>query len=94
MSAKKTLIKKGASVGANATIVCGNTIGKYALIGADAVITKDVPNYAVVVGNPAKLIGYVCACGTNLEFHDRKSTCKVCGNHYYIFPDGKITNIK
>lgn len=69
---KKTIIGKGASLGANCTIVCGNTIGNYALIGAGAVITKNVPDYAVVVGNPAKIIGWVCKCGETLE---RKKDC-------------------
>ena len=55
----KTLVKKSASIGANATIICGNNIGKYSLIGAGAVITKDVPDFALVVGNPAKIIGWV-----------------------------------
>ena len=57
---KKTIVKKGASIGANATIVCGYDIGKYAFIGAGAVVTKNVPDYALVVGNPARIIGYVC----------------------------------
>ena len=57
---RQTRIKKGASIGANSTIVCGNTIGKYALIGAGAVIIKDVPDYAIMVGNPARISGYVC----------------------------------
>ena len=61
-----TLLKTGATVGANATIVCGNQIGQYALIGAGAVVTKDVPDYGLVVGNPARLIGYVCQCGDRL----------------------------
>jgi len=71
----KTLIKKGASIGANATIVCGITIGKYAMVGAGAVVTKDVPPHALVVGNPAKQIGYVCICGNKL---DENFKCPVC----------------
>lgn len=63
-----TLVKKGASIGANATIVCGNTIGKYALIGAGAVVTKNVPDYALLVGNPAKQIGWVSEYGHRLRF--------------------------
>lgn len=65
---KETLVKKGASVGANATIVCGHSIGKYAFIGAGAVVTKDVPDYALVVGNPAKQIGWVSEYGHRLVF--------------------------
>lgn len=64
----KTLVKEGASIGANATIVCGNIIGKAALIGAGSVVTKDVPDYALVVGNPAKLIGWVSEAGKRLKF--------------------------
>lgn len=79
---KKTLLKKGSSVGANVTIVCGNTIGKYALIGAGAVVTKDVPDYALIVGNPGKIIGYVCECGEKLHFVDGKATCKACSKKY------------
>ncbi len=66
----KTLVEKGASIGANATIVCGNTIGKYALIGAGAVITKDVLPYALLVGNPAKQIGWVSEYGHRLHFNE------------------------
>ncbi len=78
---KKTIIKKGASIGANATIICGHNIGKYALIGAGSVVTKDVPDYAVVVGNPAKIIGYVCECGNKL---DKDMFCSVCNKKINI----------
>lgn len=60
---KKTIIRKGASIGANATIICGNTIGKYSMVAAGAVVTKDVPDYALVVGVPARVVGYVNECG-------------------------------
>lgn len=73
---KKTIIKTGATIGANATIVCGITIGKYSFIGAGAVVTKDVPDYALVYGNPAKIKGYVCKCGEKL---DEELYCKRCG---------------
>lgn len=63
----KTLVKKGAAIGANAVIVCGITIGEWAMIGSGAVVTKDVPNYGLVVGNPARLLDYVCACGQRLH---------------------------
>ena len=63
----KTLIKKGASIGANATIICGITIGEYAMVGAGSVVTKDIPDYALVLGNPAKLIGFVGKLGRRLE---------------------------
>lgn len=76
---KQTLIKKGATVGANSTIVCGNTIGKYALIGAGSVVTKNVPDYAMVYGNPAKIHGYICECGIKLN---EELTCPHCGKEY------------
>lgn len=78
---RPTLLKKGCSLGANTTIVCGHTIGKYALVGAGAVVTKDVPDYTVVVGNPAKAVGNVCNCGEKLQFTDNKAQCK-CGRKY------------
>ncbi|MDP2414347.1 acyltransferase [Daejeonella sp.] len=62
-----TIIKKGASIGANATIVCGSVIGEFALIGAGTVVNKNVPPYSLMVGNPAKLVGYVCKCGKRLD---------------------------
>lgn len=76
-----TLLKKGASVGANATIVCGHTIGKYSFVGAGSVVTKDVPDYALVVGVPAKIIGYVCECGCRLN-EDYK--CTQCEKTYSL----------
>ena len=71
----KTLVKKGASIGANATIICGNTIGEYALIGAGTVVTKPVKPYALIVGNPGKQIGWVSEYGHRLEFVSGKATC-------------------
>ena len=76
---RPTLVKKGATLGANCTIVCGVTIGRYAFIGAGAVVTKDVPDYALVVGNPGKQIGWVCECGERLD-DDMK--CPICGKEY------------
>lgn len=75
---KATKIRRGASIGANATIVCGNEIGEYALVGAGAVVTKNVPNYALVVGNPSKIVGYVCKCGCKLHFRNSKAECEEC----------------
>ncbi|MBJ7879181.1 acyltransferase [Gelidibacter salicanalis] len=73
---KKTLIKKGASIGANATIICGNTIGEYAFIGAGTVLTRDVPDFALVVGNPSRQIGWVSRAGHTLVFNsDNFATC-------------------
>lgn len=64
----KTLVKEGATLGANSTIICGSTIGRYAFIGAGAVVTKNVPDFALVVGNPAKIVGWVSEAGTKLQF--------------------------
>jgi UDP-2-acetamido-3-amino-2,3-dideoxy-glucuronate N-acetyltransferase len=79
---RKTLVKKGATIGANATIVCGITIGEYAFIGAGAVVKKDVPDHALVVGVPARQIGYVCKCGTTLVLKNGRLMCDCCGNEY------------
>lgn len=77
---KKTLVKEGASIGANATIVCGNSIGRWALIGAGAVVTADVPDHALMLGVPAKRCGWVCECGSLLKGKDLK--CEICGRRY------------
>jgi UDP-2-acetamido-3-amino-2,3-dideoxy-glucuronate N-acetyltransferase len=71
----KTLVKKGASIGANATIICGNELGEYCMVGAGSVVTKNVPKHGLVIGNPAKIIGFVCKCGKKLV--DNK--CTYCG---------------
>jgi len=76
---RPTLIKKGATIGANATIVCGITLGRYSFIGAGAVVTKDVPDHALIVGNPGKRIGWACDCGERLS-EDLK--CPACGKNY------------
>jgi acetyltransferase-like isoleucine patch superfamily enzyme len=75
---EKILVQKGATIGSNATVLCGLTIGTYALIGAGSVVTKDVPAYAIVVGNPARVVGFACQCGFKL---DKKFSC-VCGLTY------------
>jgi len=86
---KPTLVKRGATIGANATVVCGVTIGRYALIGAGAVVTEDVPDYALYLGVPARHIGWVCKCGVVLT-HKVKSkskeqlTCPNCGSRYIL----------
>lgn len=80
---RPTLVKKGVSIGANATIVCGHTIGRFAFIGAGAVITKDIPDYALVYGNPARIQGWVCECGIRLKGDDIM-TCPECGKRYKI----------
>jgi len=77
-----TLVKRGASIGANATIICGSTIGAHALVGAGAVVTKDVPDHAVVYGNPARLRGWACQCGSILKFEGSRAVCTDCTREY------------
>lgn len=84
---KKTLIKHGASIGANATIVCGHTIGSWAMIAAGAVVTKDVPDYALMAGVPARQIGWVCECGTVLK---ESYKCGQCNIQYKQGQDGLL----
>ena len=85
---KTTLVKRGATIGANATIVCGNTIGCFAMIGAGAVVTHDVPDYALVVGNPARQIGWVSEHGMKLEFDNNGyATCPETGQRYQLQND-------
>ena len=79
-----TRVKQGATIGAHAVILCGVTIGQCALIGSGAVVTKDVPDYALMVGNPAKQIGWVCECGNKLV-KDSIYNCTVCGRQYKLF---------
>ncbi|MDQ2872293.1 MAG: N-acetyltransferase [Candidatus Eremiobacteraeota bacterium] len=78
----ETIVKRGASIGANATIVCGNTLGEFAFVGAGSVVTKDVPPYAMVYGNPARVRGHACECGVKLAFHNDRTTCGACGRTY------------
>ena len=77
-----TLVKEGASIGANATIICGHTIGKWAFVGAGAVVIEDVFDYAIVAGVPAKVIGWACECGNKLEFKKRETECRICQRKY------------
>jgi UDP-2-acetamido-3-amino-2,3-dideoxy-glucuronate N-acetyltransferase len=84
---KKTLVKRGASLGANCTIVCGTMVGKSAFVGAGAVVTRDVPDYALVMGNPARIKGWMCDCGKKLDLAPEKDTesiaqCSNCGKKY------------
>ncbi|MFI5236426.1 MAG: acyltransferase [Ignavibacteriales bacterium] len=90
----KTLVKKGASIGANATIVCGNTLGSHCMIGAGTVVTKDIPDYALVVGVPGKIIGWVSEAGTRLIFD--KSNIASCekSKKKYQLKDGFVTELK
>jgi UDP-2-acetamido-3-amino-2,3-dideoxy-glucuronate N-acetyltransferase len=81
---KRTLVRRGASIGANATVVCGTIIGTYAFVGAGAVVTRDVPDFALVVGNPARLSGWMCRCGIKLDVEEEKVGCRVCGTAYLL----------
>jgi UDP-2-acetamido-3-amino-2,3-dideoxy-glucuronate N-acetyltransferase len=78
---RKTLVRRGASIGANATVLCGTTLGAYCLIGAGAVVTADVPDYALMTGVPARRTGWVCACGVTLQ-GSGALTCAACGSRY------------
>ncbi|MDQ6756157.1 MAG: N-acetyltransferase [Bacteroidota bacterium] len=90
---KKTIVKKGASIGANATIVCGNNIGEYSFIGAGAVVTKEVPPYALVIGNPARQTGWVSEYGIKLNFDkDGNAVCSESGEKY-ILKDNRVNKI-
>ena len=84
---KETVVKEGATIGANATIVCGHNIGKYAFVGAGSVVVKEVPNYTMVVGNPAKKYAYVCKCGYKLNHN---LICTECSRKYYIDKNGNV----
>lgn len=81
-----TLVQKGASIGANATILCGTTLGRYCFVGAGAVVTRDVPDYALVHGTPARIRGWMCQCGIQLNFSTEQdhqaATCEACGSRY------------
>ena len=87
---KKTVLHTGASIGANATVVCGHEIGRWAMVAAGALVTKDVPDYALVAGVPAKQIGWVCECGERLE-QDFK--CEKCGRKYNIIKNNVLEEI-
>jgi UDP-2-acetamido-3-amino-2,3-dideoxy-glucuronate N-acetyltransferase len=84
---KQTRVKRGASIGANATIVCGVTLGAHAFVGAGSVVTRDVPDYALVHGNPAKIRGWMCDCGIKLRWQSKDgceaATCVECKNRYH-----------
>jgi UDP-2-acetamido-3-amino-2,3-dideoxy-glucuronate N-acetyltransferase len=85
---KKTLVKRGASIGANATIVCGSIIGRYALIGAGSVVTCDVPDFALVYGVPARREGWICQCGIKLNFDTKaQAECVECRKKYCLTKD-------
>jgi UDP-2-acetamido-3-amino-2,3-dideoxy-glucuronate N-acetyltransferase len=79
---RKTLVRRGATIGANATVVCGVTLDEYAFVGAGAVVTADVPSYALMVGVPARRVGWMCQCGERLRPAGGRAACVVCGAAY------------
>lgn len=79
---RQTLVRRGTSIGANATIVCGVTLGEYSFIGAGAVVRSDVPAYALMVGVPARQVGWMCQCGVRLQLQDGRASCSACGATY------------
>ena len=81
---RPTLVRHGASLGANCTILCGVTIGRYAFIGAGAVVLRDVPDFALVVGNPGRVVGWMCVCGHRIDFDGQtpRGRCRTCDRRY------------
>jgi UDP-2-acetamido-3-amino-2,3-dideoxy-glucuronate N-acetyltransferase len=79
---RQTLVRRGSSIGANATIVCGVTLGEYSFIGAGAVVRSDVPAYALMVGVPARQVGWMCQCGVRLQLRNGRASCSACGATY------------
>ena len=90
---RTTVVKTGASIGANATIVCGHTLGAHCFVGAGAVVTCNVPAHAIVFGSPARIHGWICRCGENLAFEREEATCPRCGLHYRR-EDNRITPVE
>ena len=80
---KKTLVKEGATIGDNATIICGVVIGRNSMVWAGAVVTKDIPDHALVMGVPAKVSGWICECGNKINFKSKKATCLICKKKYF-----------
>lgn len=84
----KTVVRRGATIGANATIVCGHDVGEFGFVGAGSVVTKDVPRYAMVYGNPARIRGYACECGVKLLFVEGRTTCETCDRAFELTTAG------
>jgi UDP-2-acetamido-3-amino-2,3-dideoxy-glucuronate N-acetyltransferase len=91
---RPTLVKRGATIGANATIICAITVGSHAFVGSGAVVRKDVPDYALVVGNPAKQKGWMCACGIQLSFNENEAVCQGCGNKSQMVGKKRIAQVR
>jgi UDP-2-acetamido-3-amino-2,3-dideoxy-glucuronate N-acetyltransferase len=90
---RPTIVKKGATLGANCTIVCGHDIGRFAFIAAGAVVTKSVPDYALIIGVPGRQTGWMCRCGVQLLKNEERMKCRSCGNEYSL-SQGQLTPIK
>jgi len=93
---QRTLVKRGASLGANCTVLCGHTIGRYAFIGAGAVVTRDVPDYALIVGNPGRIAGWMCECGVKLASSRQPppaAVCASCGISYVAGSEGVLVPV-
>jgi UDP-2-acetamido-3-amino-2,3-dideoxy-glucuronate N-acetyltransferase len=90
---RPTLVRKGATIGANCTVVCGHEIGTYAFIGAGSVVTKDVPDFALMAGNPAVQKGWMCACGVRISFSGGKAVCRACGKKYKKLNEDRIVEM-
>lgn len=86
--ADATRVRYGASVGAHSVVLPGKQIGRFALVGAGSVVTRDVPDHALVVGNPARLVGYVCLCARKLDFEDSRASCAACDGHFELTAGG------
>jgi UDP-2-acetamido-3-amino-2,3-dideoxy-glucuronate N-acetyltransferase len=89
----KTTVRKGATIGANSTIICGHEIGEYAFIGAGAVVTKDVPQYALIIGNPARHVGWMSEYGHRLDFNDEGIAVCPESKEKYLLVKGVVTNL-
>ena len=87
---RPTRVRRGATVGANATIVCGNDLGRYSMVGAGAVVSASVPDHALVVGVPARVVGWVCRCGERVELAENAANCGACGDRYKRAADGLV----
>lgn len=81
---RDTRVKRGASIGANATVICGHIIGRFAFVGAGAVVTRDVPDFALVLGTPARWAGWMCQCGVRLFIEGQEGRCSACGQEYRL----------
>lgn len=90
---KRTLIREGASIGANATIVCGHTVGRCALIGAGAVVACNVPDFALMLGVPARIAGYACRCGERMSFEKGEAACVSCGRKYQMNENSEVKEL-